>query len=155
MTSPIRAHLTDVMTTSSGLSIKLWNNHPLTWIVTDADGAPIPEPAGGRHLMAGDVCAYLEIAGFWEKFDKGTRQNLIDYESHLLDSEPCKILINQIEELQDEAGPEYWKYATLMQETLGRLLVSVVAKIELVEDVSQVGALLHKAVDEGQYVWVG
>jgi len=155
MTSPIRARLTDMMTTSSGLSIKLWNNHPLTWIVTGADGRPMPEPAGGRHLMAGDVCAYLETAGFWEKFDKTARQNLIDYESHLLDSEHCRILINQIQELQDEVGPERWVYATLMQETLERLLVSVVTKVDLIDHVSQVGALLQKAVDEGQYVWVG
>jgi hypothetical protein len=155
MTSPIRAHLTGVMTTSSGLSIKLWNNHPLTWIVTGADGVPIPEPVGGRHLMAGDVCAYLETAGFWERFDKAARHNLIDYESHLLDSERCRVLINQIEELQGELGPEHWMYATLMQETLERLLVSVVTKVDLIDDVSQVGALLHKAVDEGQYVWVG
>jgi hypothetical protein len=42
-----------------------------------------------------------------------------------------------------------------MQETLERLLVSVVTKVDLIDDVSQVGALLHKAVDEGQYVWVG
>jgi hypothetical protein len=105
--------------------------------------------------MAGDVCAYLETAGFWEKLDKTARQNLIDYESHLLDSEHCKILINQIEELKHEVGPEQWVYATLMQENLERLLVSVVTKVDLIDGVSQVVALLHKAVDEGQYVWVG